>query len=111
MRTDPERLAVLRRLLILDTQPEQTFDDITSTLARKLGVPIVLVNLLDEHRDWFKSCVGLTISESPAVTSLCQAFFATSAPLIVVEDTTEDPRFSGAPDGSRRPKDSLLCGG
>ena len=97
MRNDLDRLAVLRRLLILDTQPEKTFDDVTSMLARSLGVPIVLVNLLDENRDWFKSCVGLGVPESPAATSFCQTFFETSDSLVIVEDTTTDSRFSTHP--------------
>lgn len=97
MRTDSTRLAELRRLLILDTSPERDYDDITRLLATSLDVPIAIVNLLDERRDWFKSCVGLTLSESPAATSFCEAFFDSSADLIVVEDTTLDRRFAGHP--------------
>ncbi len=97
MRHDPTRLAELRRLLILDSSPERDYDDITSMLATSLDVPIAMVNLLDDHRDWFKSCVGLPISESPAATSFCEAFFDSSADTIVVEDTTLDARFRDHP--------------
>jgi GAF domain-containing protein len=97
MRHDPTRLAELRRHLILDSSPERAFDDITRLLASSLDVPIVMVNLLDDGRDWFKSCVGLPQHESPAATSFCEAFFKSTDDLIVAEDTTLDPRFSAHP--------------
>lgn len=97
MRNDPTRLAELRRHLILDSSPERAFDDITQLLARSLDVPIVMVNLLDDGRDWFKSCVGLPQHDSPAATSFCEAFFKSAEELIVAEDTTLDPRFSAHP--------------
>ena len=93
-RTDPDRLAQLRRLMVLDTQPEGDFDKLTAYLASQLGVPITMVNLLDEKRDWFKSCVGLPMSESPATLSFCEQVLQTDAPLIVVEDTTLDARYA-----------------
>lgn len=97
MRHDPTRLAELRRLLILDSAPERDYDEITTLLATSLDVPIAIVNLLDERRDWFKSCVGLPMSESPAATSFCEAFFDSDADTIVVEDTTLDARFRDHP--------------
>ena len=57
-------------------------------------VPITMVNLLDERRDWFRSCVGLPLQESPATTSFCEAFFAEDDEVLMVEDTLLDPRFS-----------------
>jgi GAF domain-containing protein len=97
MRQDPARLAQLRRLLILDSSPERDFDRITELLARTLDVPIAMVNLLDEERDWFKSCVGLPMTESAAATSFCEAFFGSQEDLIVVADTTLDARFASHP--------------
>ena len=75
MRNDPTRLAELRRHLILDSSPVRAFDVMTQLLAKSLDVPMVMVNLLDDGRDWFKSCVGLPQHESPAATSFCEAFF------------------------------------
>lgn len=95
MRNDPERLARLQRLMILDSTPERDYDEITRLLATTLDVPIAIVNLLDDQRDWFKSCVGLSLSESPAATSFCEAFFNSADDTLVVEDTTLDPRFKG----------------
>lgn len=97
MRNDPSRLAQLRRFLILDSSAERAFDDITRLLSTHLEMPIAIVNFLDADRDWFKSCFGLPHTESPAVTSFCEAFFNTTDDVIVVEDTTSDPRFAGHP--------------
>ncbi len=97
MRNDPARLAQLRRMLVLDSSPERIYDDLTRLLATGLGVPITMVNLLDADRDWFKSCVGLDLAESPASTSFCEAFFSSADDLIVVEDTTADARFAQHP--------------
>jgi GAF domain-containing protein len=104
MRQNPDRLATLRRLMILDSSPEQAFDDIANVLAMGLDVPITMVNLLDEGRDWFKARVGLTASESPLATSFCQVMFRLPEPVIVVPDTTLDPRFSNNPFVSGEPR-------
>ena len=97
MRNDPIRLAELRRHLILDSSAERAYDDITRLLVSSLQVPIAMVSLLDEQRDWFKSCVGMPLRESPAATSFCERFFFTTKDVIVVEDTLADPLFSSHP--------------
>ena len=96
-RRDPERLAQLRRLMVLDSSPESAYDDITRLLAASLDVPIALVNLLDAERDWFKSVRGLPYTESPATTSFCETFFQHQRPLVVVPDTAADPAFAQHP--------------
>src|SRR5260370_9711853 len=62
---EEKRLAALRELSILDTQPEERFDRITRVAAAVGHVPIALVSLVDHDRQWFNSCHGLT----PAQTS------------------------------------------
>jgi len=96
-RNDPVRLAELKRLCVLDSSPERAYDDITRLLATELAVPITMVNLLDEERDWFKSCFGVQQTQSPAVTSFCEMFFTTDADLIVVNDTLLDERLAQHP--------------
>jgi GAF domain-containing protein len=96
-RQSPSRLEELRRLAILDSAPEKLYDDIVSQLARSFNAPIAMVNLLDQDRDWFKSRIGLTQSQSPVATSFCEAFFRSSDDIVVSEDTTLDPRFSTHP--------------
>lgn len=97
MRDDPSRIAALRRIGILDSSPQRAFDDLTHLLATALPVPIAMINILDEQRDWFKSRVGLTQTQMPVATSFCEAFFSFPGDVIVVEDTLQDERFSGHP--------------
>ena len=102
-RLDSARLAELTRAAILDSGVDQAYDDITKLLATTLAVPVTMVNMLDSHRDWLKSCVGLQQTQSPAITSLCEAFFTSSSDLIVVEDTLLDARFRSHPKVITRP--------
>jgi GAF domain-containing protein len=97
MRKDPTRLEKLHELLILDSTPERAYDDIVNQLATNLDVPIAMINLLDNDRDWFKALKGLQVNESPVVNSFCEAFFNTTDDLILVEDTKLDPRFETHP--------------
>ena len=97
MRLEPSRLAELRRALILDSPSERAYDEITQLLAATLAVPIAMVNMLDAERDWFKSCVGISQSQSPAATSFCEVFFQTTRDLVVVEDTLLDPQTMANP--------------
>ena len=103
MRNDPERLAELRRLAILESSAERAYDEITRLLATTLDVPITLVNLLDQERDWFKSRVGIQQTQSPKVTSFCEQFFDSTREVIVVEDTLHDTRFATHPMVVGRP--------
>lgn len=97
MRLNPHRLAQLKTLAILDTAPEVVFEDITRAVAQTFDVPIAMVNLMDADRDWFKSCLGFPLRESPVETSFCEVFFNTDNDIIVIEDTTLDPRFARHP--------------
>ncbi|MBC7711680.1 MAG: GAF domain-containing protein [Rhizobacter sp.] len=97
MRKDSERLAQLRRQLILGSTGEHAYDEITRLLATSLEVPITLINFMDEDHDWFKSAVGLSPRASPTDTSFCEAFFHTPDEIIVAHDTTLDARFKQHP--------------
>jgi hypothetical protein len=59
------RISALRDLQVLDTAPEQMFDDIATLAAQVCGTPIALISLVDEHRQWFKARVGLQAQETP----------------------------------------------
>ncbi|MDV3441225.1 PAS domain S-box protein [Pseudomonas otitidis] len=93
---EAERLQLLRSLEVLDTPPEQVFDRITRVLASTLGVPIALVSLVDEHRQWFKSRVGLDVQETPRDAAFCAHAIGGSGTL-VVEDARTDVRFRDNP--------------
>lgn len=92
-----ERLQLLHALQILDTDPEPVFDRLTRLLAHTLGTPIALVSLIDEHRQWFKSRVGLNVSETPRDQAFCAHAILDGEPLLVVPDAYLDERFADNP--------------
>ena len=96
-RKSSQRLDELRRLLILDSQPERQFDQIVERLGSTLGASRVMINLLDENRDWLKAGLGLPLTESSAERSMCNVFFETRDDVVLVSDTLKDARFSHHP--------------
>ncbi|HEY3232196.1 MAG TPA: GAF domain-containing protein, partial [Roseiflexaceae bacterium] len=98
---DPSRLAALRRLDLLDSPAEVAFDRLTNLAATILCTPIALVMLVDEERQFFKSCVGLaeprrSKRETPLLHSFCQYVVASGKPLVVA-DARIHPLVSGSP--------------
>jgi adenylate cyclase len=93
---EPERLAALRALQILDTPHEERFDRVTRLLAHLLEVPIALVSLVDAERQWFKSSVGLTATETPRQHSFC-AHAILRPETFVIADASCDQRFKDNP--------------
>lgn len=93
---EDQRLAVLHRHGILDTPRERAFDRVTEVAARVFRVPICLVSLVDEHRQWFKACIGIEASETSRDVAFCAHAILQRAPL-VVPDATKDARFVNNP--------------
>lgn len=92
---DPERLAALRSLRLLDTPAEQAYDRLTRLAAKLLNAPVALVSLVDENRQFFKSCLGLgepwmSARETPLTHSFCQHALGGREPL-VIEDARTHP--------------------
>ena len=87
------RLAALEQYNILDTPPEQSYDDITSLAAFICDVPIALISLVDADRQWFKSKVGIDVRETSRDVSFCAHAIA-GTDIMVVNDALEDERFS-----------------
>jgi PAS domain S-box-containing protein len=90
------RLDALLKYCILDTEPEMAFDDLTRLAAQICEVPIALVSLIDECRQWFKSAVGLDVSETPREIAFCS--HAIQCPdVMVVPNALLDERFANNP--------------
>jgi hypothetical protein len=68
---EQDRLEDLRNLNILDTEPDPEFDRITRLAAFALRAPVAVVTLIDEDRQWFKSCFGLDVTEMPREVAFC----------------------------------------
>jgi diguanylate cyclase (GGDEF)-like protein len=93
---ETQRLRSLQSLRILDTNGEERFDRITRLAARLFGVPIALVSLVDQDRQWFKSKVGLDACETGRDISFCGHAILSEGPLVVT-DAHRDPRFADNP--------------
>ena len=93
---ESQRLDALRRLLILDTPPEERFDRLVAFAAQEFQVPTALISLVDANRQWFKACVGLDARETARDVSFCS--HALDMPdVLVVPDAALDPRFADNP--------------
>lgn len=93
---EEERLDALARYAILDTSPEQAFDDVAKLAAALCDTPIALVSLVDRDRQWFKAVVGLDLTETPRAISFCSHAIEGEGPFIV-EDASGDERFANNP--------------
>jgi PAS domain S-box-containing protein len=93
---EQQRLATLRALGILDTEPEERFDRLMRLAARHFRVPIALVSLVDERRCWLKSITGLALVQVERATSFCNHAINGNG-VFVVEDAKADPRFQDNP--------------
>lgn len=94
---EAQRLARLRNLEILDTLPQQAFDDITALASSLCGTPIALISLVDEQRQWFKSHQGLALNQTGRDIAFCAHAILQPDQVMVVSDATQDERFHDNP--------------
>ncbi len=106
---EKKRLHVLWQYDVLDTVPEELFDDLTELAARICEAPIALISLVDENRQWFKSRVGTTMTETAREISFC-AHAIKQADLFIVPDALEDARFASSPLVTSEPKIRFYAG-
>lgn len=90
------RLCALQQYHVLDTDPESGFDDITRLTVQLCDTPIALVSLVDAHRQWFKSKVGLDVTETPRDVAFCSHSIL-QQDVLIVPDTLQDARFATNP--------------
>jgi two-component sensor histidine kinase len=93
---ETDRLAALRSYRILDTPAEPGFDNLVRLAAQVCHTPMALITLIDDHRQWFKAELGLGLRETPLDVSICAKAILQPG-LLIVHDTTTDPRFNCNP--------------
>jgi hypothetical protein len=108
-KNEKRRLEVLWQYEVLDTVPEEVFDDLTELAAHICEAPIALITLIDEKRQWFKSKVGISASETSRDVSFC-AHVILDTDLFVVPDATKDKRFARNPLVTADPKIRFYAG-
>lgn len=94
---ESERLAALKRYNILDTLPEDAFDDATKLVAYICDVPIAHISFIDENRQWFKSEIGLGVSEVPREITFCR-YTILDSKMVEIQDTFLNERFKNDPN-------------
>jgi PAS domain S-box-containing protein len=110
-----DRIAELRDLAILDSEPEPLYDDLVRVAAHVCRAPVALVSLVDAERQWFKSEVGLGKRELPINCSVC-AHTIEAGDMLVIPDLTADPRtvenpLVSGPQGFRFYAGAVIRGG
>lgn len=94
--TEAERMAAVRRYDVLDTPPDGAFDRITALAARRFGVPISIISIVDEDRIWFKSRCGVPVDQIGRDPGLCASAILSNDPY-VLNDASTDPRSLANP--------------
>jgi GAF domain-containing protein len=93
---EDERLAALQRYEVLDTAPEQAFDELAFLAGTICATPVALITFVDADRQWFKARIGLSTSETPRDVAFC-ARTILGRDLMVITDTHRDARFRDNP--------------
>lgn len=104
-----DRLQALRQLLILDTPAEERFDRIAAFAAQEFDMPIVLMSLIDEQRQWFKARIGLQACETDRDISFCGHAILQDE-ILVVPDLAMDERFFDNPTVTGDPHVKFYAG-
>jgi diguanylate cyclase (GGDEF)-like protein/PAS domain S-box-containing protein len=107
---EAQRLEALRGYNVLDTLPEQDFDDLTLLAQQICQAPIALISLVDESRQWFKSKVGVSHTETSLDFAFCPYAILNPNEMLIVQDAQKDPRFAESPRVTGGPKIRFYAG-
>lgn len=91
---ETDRLRALEELSLLDTVPEEMFDDITNIASTICETPIALISLVDKERQYFKSHYGLEVDQTSIEDSFCAHAIVNPNIPFEVKDARKDPLFS-----------------
>lgn len=108
-KNEAKRIKVLWEYDVLDTVPEEVFDELADLAGLICGAPIALISMVDENRQWFKSRVGVAIKETSRDVSMC-AHAILQEELFIIADATKDKRFKDNPLVTSGPKIRFYAG-
>jgi GAF domain-containing protein len=94
---EAQRLAILRKYRVLDTSPEAAFDEIVWLASIICKVPVALISLIDQDRQWFKAKVGLEAMQTHRDLAFCAHAILEPTQLLEVKDALQDERFASNP--------------
>ncbi|MCF8303899.1 MAG: GAF domain-containing sensor histidine kinase, partial [Bacteroidales bacterium] len=94
---EQERLEALKEYSILDTLPEEEYDEITFIASQICETPISLITLIDNNRQWFKSYHGIEVNETPREVSFCAHAIHDQNNPMIIPDSRIDERFHDNP--------------
>lgn len=109
VQNDAARVAALQKYAILDTEPEQAFDDLVLLASFICNTPMAMISLVNEDRQWFKSKIGVSISETPREIAFC-ATAIRQPDVFVIPDTLNDERFRNNPLVTSEPNIRFYAG-
>jgi hypothetical protein len=105
-----ERLEALASYHILDTLPEVEFEELTLLASQICQTPVALISLIDDKRQWFKSIIGVDVTETPKEQAFCAHTIVEAEDIMIINDARRRRALCIKPIGNRRPQYCILRG-